>query len=203
MAGLLTKIFGRGGTDKGCAGSRPDEAARLLVCPSCGDEYRPGFHSCAVCGCALVATTGDGSEAGGTQSEEMRGGDVVEIAAGEEVVTIRQATLAESKRLRRLLARHGIAALLVGDGPPSGGGCCPPASIQVQIRSGDAAAAQQLLQEDYRRLTGLADLQAAQELERAEVERAGSLHCAACGHSLAAGQEECPDCGLCCAAPPD
>ncbi len=200
MAGLLTKIFGRGRADEGRADGRPEEVAQLLICPSCGDEYRAGFHSCAACGCELVGTTGGSSGAGGTRQEE-RGGELVEITAGEEVLTIRQAPLAEGKRLRRLLGRHGIAALLVGGGPPTGGGCCPTASIQLQIRPRDSAAAQRLLQEDYRRLTGLTEPQAAHTPDPDETEQGDVVRCAACGHPLAAEQQECPDCGLCCIPP--
>ncbi len=197
MAGLLAKIFGRSESGRENGGSPPDAAEQLLVCPSCGDEYRAGFHSCAACGCELVPATGRGSDSDGTRLAERHGGELVEIGAGEEVVTIRQVTLAEGKRLRRLLGRHGIAAVLVGDGPPAGGGCCPPASIQLQIRPRDAVAAQQLLQEDYRRLTGLTELQTAAEAEQNGAERADVASCAACGHVLADGQLECPDCGLC------
>jgi hypothetical protein len=198
MGGLLAKIFGWGdaGTENG--GSRPeDDTEQLLLCPSCGDEYRTGFHSCAVCGCELVAATDRDSGSEGTRLAERLGDKPVEIGAGEEVVTIRQVTLAEGKRLRRLLGRYGIGAALIGEGPPPGGGCCPPASIQLQIRPRDAEAAQRLLQEDYRRLTGLAELQTTAGPERNAAEQAEVARCAACGHVLTAGQQECPDCGLC------
>ncbi len=199
MASLLMKIFGRSGATEGRAGSRPEQREQLLVCPSCGDEYRAGFHSCAACGCGLVAASGEGD--GGMRSEEGGGAELVEITADEEVITIHQATLAEGKRLRRLLGRHCIAALLVGDGPPTGGGCCPSASLQLQIRPRDAAAAQRVLQEDYRRLTGLAESQTAHDPESGEAEQADMVRCAACGYPLPAGQQECPDCGLCCIPP--
>jgi hypothetical protein len=202
MAGLLTRIFKRNGADEiggGRGGSAQSEG--LLVCPSCGDEYRSGFHRCAACDCELAAATAGSRKEGEPQLDEPRGTSIADIAADEEVVTIRQGTLAESKRLRRLLAQHGIAALVVSDGTPATGGCCPSPSMLVQIRPDDAVTAQKLLREDYRRLTGLAELQRELETEITAVEQSGEQCCAACGHLLVAGQQECPDCGLCCALP--
>ncbi|MBE0584535.1 MAG: hypothetical protein IH612_12355 [Desulfofustis sp.] len=202
MAGLLARIFKRSGPDDlGGGRDESEQSEYLLVCPSCGDEYRSGFQRCAACDRELVAATAGSEREGEPQPEESHGARLAEIAADEEVVTIRQGTLAESKRLRLLLAQHGIAALVVSDGTPATGGCCPSSSMLLQIRPDDAVTAHKLLREDYRRLTGLADLQRELETEITTAEQSGEQCCAACGHPLAAGQQECPDCGLCCAPP--
>lgn len=190
MAGFFSGILKITGMSRD-SGSFSEE---LPVCPSCGDEYRPEFQRCAVCDRQLVRTKCRPDDGGETKSDGAR--RRVEISEHDGLVTIRQGTLAEIKRLRWLLGNAGIASLPVGDGAVRGGGCCPAPSFMLQIRPDDHVAAQAVLDDDYRRSTGLDHLDPVTEVRIAGGDGQDGQPCAGCGYLLTAEQTECPDCGL-------
>lgn len=179
---LFKRLFGSGRSTDDGDDERGGEEFRW--CPSCGDEYRPEFTTCAHCGGALVAA-GDRRIA-----EREKGGSPPRpeaLSPGDDLIAVRQGTLLDLKQLRNVLAGASIASLLAGDGPECTKGCRGSASFLLLVRQQDVEAAQRVLAEEFRRTTGL---------DRPGEDVPDGDRCPSCGSMLRQELEHCPDCGL-------
>lgn len=164
----------------------------LKYCVRCDDEYLRHIEKCGVCGDALVS----GAELLVRKKEqrqfiESRRG---ELTGQDDVVTLFKAPLGEIKRLELQLNNQNIGTLVVGDGPACGKGCCGGGNAELLVRREDFADAMVLVNEDFERMTALTDHNQAFAEHTIEP---GSVVCPACGFTLAATADTCPDCGLC------
>jgi hypothetical protein len=165
----------------------------LKYCPKCRDEYRPEIEQCATCAVELVW----GAEL--SVMERNKGGSRQKrkgpLTPEDQLVVIFQAPMADLKHLKALLEAEQIGAMISKEGGGcSSGGCAP--KFQLQVRQEEVPDALQVLAEEHRRATVLAEHDAAhagavfnQEAEEAV--------CPACGFSFATTTTTCPDCGLC------
>ena len=165
----------------------------MNYCPSCGDEYRADIATCAVCDIALVS--GAEKLAGMQAAEQAMGERSMDIAAEDELVTVRKGPLKDMKALRKLLAAERIPALLAGDADGCGKGCCGP-ELYLQIKKSDTALAADVLRREFIRSTALDtyDLSTAQAVfNPLDTETV----CPACGCRFSPTVGACPECGLC------
>ncbi len=187
MTGLLSRIFGRRiATDSVI---HQDQEV-VLFCPSCGDEYRPGFTRCGLCQRELVRRAPVASPGDTAPKTLERDADV-------ETVTIRQGPVTEIKRQQRLLHKAGIPtrSSVVGTAG-CGSSCRPTAALDLQIRLADQAAAEAILDADYRRTTALDSLPIDDEEFLSADQHDTQSACAGCGMHLPEPVDRCPDCGL-------
>jgi len=165
----------------------------LKYCPQCNDEYRAEIEKCAACGLALLT----GRQRLAMEEERRRRceGKSVELAATDELVNIRQGSLADMKHLEKVLRAESIAALIAGDENSCGKGCCG-SNFYLKVRLTEAQDAMAVLEAEFRRATGLAqhDLSHAGNIFNPQ---AGEAICPACGFIFPTTTTTCPDCGLC------
>ncbi|HCC53822.1 MAG TPA: hypothetical protein DEQ20_02695 [Desulfobulbaceae bacterium] len=166
----------------------------LKYCPKCRDEYRPEIETCATCALPLI----QGADLAAMENKQ---GDSCRVRKGaltqdDQLVVIFQASLPEIKHLKSLLEAEQIGTLICKDSQAcgSGGGCAP--KFQLQVRQEEEQDALQVLAEEHRRVTVLAehDVTHAEAVFNPEAEEAV---CPACGFAFATTITTCPDCGLC------
>ncbi|MGV1099058.1 zinc ribbon-containing (seleno)protein DG [Thiovibrio sp. JS02] len=166
----------------------------LKYCPKCRDEYRADIIQCAHCAIPLIM----GSEFRGIEQQRRshlhnRKGA---LTPDDELIVIHQAGLADSRHLQALLEAERIGTLLAGDDKGCGKKSCGPPKFYLQVRREDVAPALEIVQEEYRRTTGL-DGHAATGADAVFDPEAGEAVCPACGFTFATTTTVCPDCGLC------
>ena len=192
MFGRLN-IFNRNRDDKSQA---IDVQEQCKYCPSCGDEYRAEIIRCAACDVDLVSGDEKGSVNGVGNGEVAR--EVVSITAGDELVTIKKAGLADVKALQRLLLKEGIDALVAGDGADCAKGRCNSSAFDLNVRKVDFADALIVLKKEFSRTTALAEHDFSGSAEAVFDEHSGRVNCPACGSTFVPEEETvCPECGLC------
>ena len=165
----------------------------LKYCPKCRDEYRLEMQICAACGLTLVL--GVDLVAMEKNKGGLRRNRKGALTPDDQLVVIFQGTLADLKHLKALLESEQIGAMISKEGGGcSSGGCAP--KFQLQVRQEEVPDALQVLAEEHRRATVLAEHDAAHAgaVFNQEVEEAV---CPACGFSFATTTTTCPDCGLC------
>jgi len=175
---------------------------QMRYCVRCNDEYIPEMSNCGVCGAVLLNGVDLLAQrrAGRSQHAARKGA----LTAGDDIVTVFKASLADVRRLEQQMKRENIGTLIVGDKPASscGKGCCGGGEIELRVRREDAMAAMAVIEADFVRQTAshgshsaVADYGFNPEGE--------SNSCPACGCSFsmsgARGAQSltCPDCGLC------
>ena len=164
-------------------------------CPSCGDEYRAEIIRCVACDVELVFR--NGSRSPGTCSL-LDSRELIKISAGDDLALIKRGRLADVKELKRLLEKARIDSIIVGEEAGCAGGCCNSAPFDLHVRAKDFADAQEVLEQEFRRTTGLAEHDFSASSTAAEDHRSGTVQCPACMCSFAPdGDTVCPDCGLC------
>lgn len=164
----------------------------MYYCPSCGDEYRPGIASCVSCLVPLIS----GQEKLDRQASEREkyGRRNMELSPEDDLVDIRKGSLADLKYLRQVLARERIPALIAGDEPNCGRGCCGP-EMFLQIKKEDVDAALAALAKDFVKSTALDS----HDLSNAHAvfdHQAKETRCPACGCRFSPTVGACPECGL-------
>lgn len=159
-------------------------------CPRCDGEYRAEISVCAGCQVPLVAHRRD-PEPG------VRAGEPVAISPDEEVVTVQRGRLMDIKLQQRRFEREGIASVIGGEGPGGGGSCCRTSGFELQVRTVEAAAAQRLLEQEFRRSTGLEEQTLAEVATTIIDPTAATVRCPACAHHFTPEGDCCPECGLC------
>ncbi len=166
----------------------------LKYCPQCGDEYRWEIEKCASCGKTLI--TGQQRIALDNERRRRYENRPTALSASDDLVNIRQGSLADIKELERLLNAEKIAALIVSDDEDGcGKGCCA-STFYLQVRREDAQEAVEVLSADFRKTTAL---------DQHDTTYAGSVFnpmadeavCPACGYRFSTSSNTCPDCGLC------
>ena len=166
----------------------------LKYCPKCRDEYRVEMETCATCAVPLILGADLAAmEKNKGGSRQKRKGP---LTPDDHLVVIFQAALADLKHLKALLEAEQIAAMISKDGQAcgSGGGCAP--KFHLQVRQEEIQDALQVLAQEHRRATVLAehDDTHAEAVFNPEAEEAV---CPACGFGFATTTTTCPDCGLC------
>ena len=163
----------------------------MMYCTACDDEYMPHVRVCGVCGAELVR----GEELIARQRAAGPAAPKRVLRPGDDVVAVFQGDQGEARRLEQLLAGKGVSALVAGEGPACGKGCCGGAKAEILVHREDARLALSLIEEDFAATTCLA--------EHGEVNdtgfdpAAGEHQCPACGHVFPTTTSTCPDCGLC------
>ena len=170
---------------------------QFKYCPSCGDEFRVEFTSCSACDQPLTAAAAhDGSSPAVLDGPEAASSPA-ELTAADNLITIRQGSLMEMKRVQRLLEKKGVASLIAGDGPDCTSGCCASSSFNLQVKEDERDKVGPILAEDFRRLTALDSHQPRVRTDVVIDERVAENSCPACGFSFPAQEQCCPECGLC------
>ena len=165
----------------------------LKYCLQCNDEYMPEIESCGVCGMKLISGQEMlEKEEARNRRLESRGG---RITSDDDLVGIRQGPLSDMKRIEALLNSERIATLLVGDESSCGKGCGCASSFILQVRHEDAQDALMILEDEFRRATGL-DQHDTSHSDNIFNPLAVEVVCPACGHSFSPAVGACPDCGL-------
>lgn len=161
----------------------------MRYCPVCGDEYRPDFHQCAACRVKLV--DGDAMRERARQLEEIQ--DVPELSEDEPLLPLRKGRLLDIKNLKAALEKAGVPAV-VGRGEDCRSGCCGGPEVLLQVRYEDAERAEQVLQQEHERTTGM-DVATVDGDIVFDPEAAKAV-CPACGHQFSPDGPDCPECGL-------
>ena len=164
----------------------------LKYCPKCRDEYREEIEQCATCAIPLVWGRELAASLAGGRSRKNRKGS---LTADDHLVVIFQGSLADLKHLKDLLEAEQIGAMISKEGGGCASGGCAP-KFQLQVRQEEVQDALQVLAEEHRRATVLAEHDAthAEAVFDTEAEEAV---CPACGFAFATTTTTCPDCGLC------
>ena len=164
----------------------------LKYCPKCRDEYRQEIEQCATCAIALVwGRELVASVAGGASRQKRKG----PLTPDDHLVVIFQASMADLKHLKALLEAEQIGALISKEGGGCASGGCAP-KFQLQVRQEEVQEALQVLAEEHRRATVLAEHDATHAGAVFNPE-AGEAVCPACGFGFVTTTTTCPDCGLC------
>jgi len=164
----------------------------LKYCPKCRDEYRSEIEQCATCAIPLVWGAELAASAAGGASRQNRKGA---LTPDDHLVVISQAPLNDLKHLKDLLEAEQIGAMISKEGGGCASGGCAP-KFQLQVRQEEVQDALQVLAQEHRRATVLAEHDAthAEAVFNTESEEAV---CPACGFAFATTTTTCPDCGLC------
>ena len=164
----------------------------MKYCLACDDEYMPHVEKCGVCGAALVS----GSELRKRERErEKRRKNRRNLTPNDDLVIVFNGDLGEAKRIEHLLGQECISAMLAGEGPSCGKGCCGGSKAQVLVHREDGMDAMRVIEDDFKAMTAI-DQSAVPE-DRGFDPSAGEHSCPACGHTFATTTSTCPDCGLC------
>ncbi len=156
---------------------RGQQAGPNKKCPACGEEYMPHIEKCADCGATLVPV-----DEYQTAVAELR------KAAGEEpedAVAVREGDLDWLLELREALLLAGIPSAIISDD-----GCnknCCSDKCRLEVSKEDFERAQARIEEYFAEVHP--------EVREAR-EQVSEGKCPACGSPIAAGDKECPDCGL-------
>jgi hypothetical protein len=110
---------------------------RLVICPSCRAEYRPGFTHCADCGVELVDSLPP--EAHSFERRSI-GGELVEV--------YRAWGGPQAELVRSLLEANGIECALEGEGKNRVYNLTvgPMAEVRIMVEVEDVEAAENILQ---------------------------------------------------------
>ena len=120
----------------------------------------------------------------------------LQISAYDKLITVTNGTLAEVKRLQRLLEKEVIGSVLYGDDASCGWSCCGSAGFELRVKKEDATDARRIIQEDFRSSTALDTHDLNDEPETGS-RQAEIVKCPACGCSFSLQEKTCPECGLC------
>ncbi|WP_035245007.1 zinc ribbon-containing (seleno)protein DG [Desulfogranum mediterraneum] len=168
--------------------------AELKYCPRCGEEYRPEISQCAACSLELI----QGARLREILAQQARaqGERSLEIAAGEELVTIRQGPLLQIKALQAYLIEHSLPSLIAAE---TQAGCtkgCCGSEVLLQVRLADLEEVLAVLAQEHQRSTGLAEFDTTHSGAVYDP-TAAEATCPACGSCFSTQSTVCPECGLC------
>ncbi|MFC1837100.1 hypothetical protein ACFLYW_00265 [Thermodesulfobacteriota bacterium] len=170
----------------------------LKYCPECNDEYRAEIEQCAGCGIDLIT---------GRQKIEMEEARQQKLATrtgeldpDDDLVLMRRGPLAEMRHLATLLDAEKIATAMIGDMKSCakdrfGNSTCCPTVYNLLVRKEDGREAYHVIEEDHRRVTGLAHHGDIND-EAIYNPHESEAQCPACGHTFPTTETACPDCGL-------
>lgn len=165
----------------------------LKYCPKCRDEYRVEMETCATCALPLIlgADLAAMGKNKGASRQKRKGA----LTPDDHLAVIFQAPLNDLKHLKDLLEAEQIGAMISKEGGGCASGGCAP-KFQLQVRQEEVQDALQVLAEEHRRATALAEHDATHAGAVFNPE-AGEAVCPACGFAFATTTTTCPDCGLC------
>ena len=164
----------------------------LKYCPKCRDEYRPEIERCAACAIPLVWGAELAARAAGGDSRQNRKGP---LTPDDQLVVVFQGALGDLKHLKDLLEAEQIGAMISKEGGGCASGGCAP-KFELQVRQEEVRDALEVLAQEHRRATALAEHDATHAGAVFNPE-AGEAVCPACGFAFATTTTTCPDCGLC------
>ncbi|MHB8222884.1 MAG: zinc ribbon-containing (seleno)protein DG [Desulfurivibrionaceae bacterium] len=165
----------------------------LKYCPKCRDEYRAEAETCAACAIALVwGAELVVMESNNGASRRNRKGP---LTPDDQLVVVFQGALGDLKHLKDLLEAEQIGAMISKEGGGCASGGCAP-KFELQVRQEEVRDALEVLAEEHRRATALAEHDATHAGAVFNPE-AGEAVCPACGFGFATTTTTCPDCGLC------
>jgi len=165
----------------------------LKYCPKCRDEYRAEAETCAACAIALVwGAELVVIESNNGASRRNRKGP---LTPDDQLVVVFQGALGDLKHLKDLLEAEQIGAMISKEGGGCASGGCAP-KFELQVRQEEVRDALEMLAEEHRRATALAEHDATHAGAVFNPE-AGEAVCPACGFGFATTTTTCPDCGLC------
>ncbi|MDG4476604.1 zinc ribbon-containing (seleno)protein DG [Thiovibrio frasassiensis] len=165
----------------------------LKYCPKCRDEYRAEAETCATCAIALIwGAELVVMESNNGASRRNRKGP---LTPDDQLVVVFQGALGDLKHLKDLLEAEQIGAMISKEaGGCASGGCAP--KFQLQVRQEEVRDGLEVLAQEHRRATALAEHDATHAGAVFNPE-AGEAVCPACGFAFATTTTTCPDCGLC------
>lgn len=165
----------------------------LKYCPSCNDEYMPHIATCVACKTELLA----GEEMLAREEARKRRFEArsSSITDQDQLVNLRQGSLAEMKHAEALLQKEHIPTLLVGDEKSCGKGCGCASNFILQIKQEDVKDALGILADEFRRTTAL-DHHDISHVDSIFDPLAAEVVCPACGYQFPPSTGACPDCGL-------
>ena len=165
----------------------------LKYCPKCRDEYRAEAETCAACAIALVwGAELVVMESNNGASRRNRKGP---LTPDDQLVVVFQGALGDLKHLKDLLEAEQIGAMISKEGGGCASGGCAP-KFELQVRQEEVRDALEVLAQEHRRATALAEHDATHAGAVFNPE-AGEAVCPACGFAFATSTTTCPDCGLC------
>ncbi len=165
----------------------------LKYCPKCRDEYRAEAETCATCAIALVwGAELVVMESNNGVSRRNRKGP---LTPDDQLVVVFQGALGDLKHLKDLLEAEQIGAMISKEGGGGASGGCAP-KFELQVRQEEVRDALEVLAQEHRRATALAEHDATHAGAVFNPE-AGEAVCPACGFAFATTTTTCPDCGLC------
>ncbi|MHB1184451.1 MAG: zinc ribbon-containing (seleno)protein DG [Desulfobulbia bacterium] len=165
----------------------------LKYCPKCRDEYRAEAETCAACAIALVwGAELVVMESNNGASRRNRKGP---LTPDDQLVVVFQGALGDLKHLKDLLEAEQIGAMISKEGGGCASGGCAP-KFELQVRQEEVRDALEVLAQEHRRATALAEHDATHAGAVFNPE-AGEAVCPACGFAFATTTTTCPDCGLC------
>jgi hypothetical protein len=150
---------------------------RNKICPDCEIEYLPHIEKCADCGAVLLLH----NEHRQAQEEKKR----LMAKAIENAAVVREGDLKWLGKLYNVLIDAGIPCTVISDAGCKKG-CCGN-KCRLMVSAEDIERARERVEEYYMEIDP--ELRAANEL-------ISQGKCPACGSPVAAGVNECSDCGL-------
>lgn len=164
----------------------------LKYCPACGGEFRPEIQFCGTCEVALLA--GGEMQARVAEGEAKRLDRSATLTGGEEMVVVQRGPLGDLRQLETLLGEERIPVRITAEEGGCKKGCGPP-NFLLEVRKDDVPDAARIVEQEYRRMTGLDDHEpvAVDAVFNPEAEE---TTCPACGFRFPPTSSECPDCGL-------
>jgi len=150
---------------------------RNKICPDCEIEYLPHIEKCADCGAVLLSH----EEHRQAQEEKKR----LMAKAVENAAVVREGDLKWLGKLYNVLIDAGIPCTVISDAGCNKGSCGNKCRLMVSAE--DLERARERVEEYYMEIHP--ELRAANEL-------LSQGKCPACGSPVAAGDNECSDCGL-------
>jgi hypothetical protein len=170
----------------------------LKYCPECDDEYRAEIEICAACGIELI--TGLQRIEREEARQKKLAGRTGELDPDDDLVSIRGGPLPEMRHLAALMGAEKIGTALVGDMDTCakdrfGNKTCSPTVYTLLVKREDIMEAQQIIEEEHRKATGLAHHDNSNG-DAVFNPHKSEAQCPACGHAFPTSETTCPDCGL-------
>ena len=159
----------------------------MPFCPECRDEYREGITRCASCSVELVGSL-----------DAVADDELLELEkrlASEELTPVFAGDLDNCKTRNRVLAEHGIPALITGDLEATETETLSP-YMYVQCATEDVEDVAAIFQELWNESLSTEGIQV-DEADAVDME-AEEIECPGCSTVISelTVEGECPECGL-------
>lgn len=163
-------------------------------CLYCEEEYRPEIIHCATCGGELTSGKEVAEMVRAYRQQLLQ--RALPIVEGEETVTIRQGPSLQVRQLQAHLREYSLPSLVIAPPKGAGGKGCCGTELLLQVRRDDLDAVLAVVEEEYRKSTGLAEFDTTHADAVYDTGKEQAT-CPACGCTFPTQSTTCPDCGLC------